>query len=860
MMKTIPQSGEPASSEFEAQQQDFDARAERIRGADESSLLITWVARADGRMLSVADRWLDMMGVAREDATIDAWTALVHAEDVAPLRDAWARATGTSGPFECDYRIRVVDGTWRWMRSRARPSVADDGTALWFGTTEDIHDRKVAELANAQLAAIVSASADAILSYSPEGLIETWNPAAERLFGYAASEAIGQPVSLLIPPGAPEGPRGIFSRSLQGETVRIDTARLAKGGALVDVAITASPICAAGGIIVGVSATFRDIRERKEAERALREREAELARVQRIAGVGGLEVDLRDGFRNRRSPEYLRLHGLPPDAADESHEAWVRRIHPEDRERTEAAFRQAIAGRDCDYSAEYRIITPAGDLRWISASAEIERAPDGKAIRLVGAHLDVTARKRAEAALRESEELLRLALAAASAGAFAWDFETGRLTWSSENAEILGEVSSDAAFDPRTFLARMVHARDRDRVEREALDAHSGGAEAFQIEFRVLHPSRGQRWMLVQGRIERASDGRPRRCSGLNLDITERKRSEESQQILMAELDHRVKNVLATIQAMVRRTATGKGTPQELASVLNGRIAAMARAHTLLASNRWQGASFREIVADEFRPYGVDQISLSGPDIVLTPRAATSLSLAVHELTTNAAKYGALSVPAGRVDVTWSIEAEPAQMRFVWTERGGPPTVPPSRQGFGSTLIARVIRHEFDGSSTFEFLPGGLTCSIVLPLDAIQADGAARQMAGPGMPEADWPVADLAGARILVVEDTSLIALEVEEILMEAGAVVIGPIANLDAALVAAQGEAIDGALLDVNLAGQAVFPVADILAERGIPLVFATGYDAVFALPHRFFGRPRLRKPYAAGDLLRTLAAALHS
>src|SRR6201996_6987874 len=159
----------------------------------------------------------------------------------------------------------------------------------------------------------------------------------------------------------------------------------------------------------GVLVVCREVTNDYLAARALREREAELARVQQVGRIGGLEVDLRTGFQNRRSPEYLLIHGLPPDAVNESHEDWVRRIHPDDRETTEKSFRDAVAGDVTDYKVQYRIIRPSdGETRWIAVRSTIERDSHGKAIRLVGAHSDVTEHVLAEQALRQSEERYRL--------------------------------------------------------------------------------------------------------------------------------------------------------------------------------------------------------------------------------------------------------------------------------------------------------------------------------------------------------------------------------------------------------------------------------------------------------------------
>ncbi|MEA2864327.1 MAG: hypothetical protein QOC84_2283, partial [Bradyrhizobium sp.] len=168
-----------------------------------------------------------------------------------------------------------------------------------------------------------------------------------------------------------------------------------------------SPIDEDDGI-GGVLVVCRDVTTEYFASLASREREAELARVQHIGRIGGLEVDLRTGFRNRRSPEYLEIHGLPPDAVDESHEAWVRRIHPEDRAATEQKFREAIATRARDYTVRYRIIRPSdGETRWILVRSTIERDEQGKALRLVGAHTDITEQVIAEEALRQGEERYR---------------------------------------------------------------------------------------------------------------------------------------------------------------------------------------------------------------------------------------------------------------------------------------------------------------------------------------------------------------------------------------------------------------------------------------------------------------------
>ena len=209
--------------------------------------------------------------------------------------------------------------------------------------------------------------------------------------------------------------------------------------------------------------------------------------------------------------------------------------------------------------------------------------------------------------------------------------------------------------------------------------------------------------------------------TGIVRDITERKRFEERQRLLVAEIDHRAKNLLATIQAMALLTGSDARSVRDYAETLIGRLQAMARAHDLLARDKWQGARLHDLIEGEFAAYvgaDADALALSGNDLLLSPRAAQTLSLVFHELTTNAAKYGALSVPHGRVTIRSSIERAPTgdSLLLTWTESGGPEVAAPERSGFGMVVIQRSIGHDLDGSATIEFERDGLRCDIRVPL------------------------------------------------------------------------------------------------------------------------------------------------
>lgn len=333
----------------------------------------------------------------------------------------------------------------------------------------------------------------------------------------------------------------------------------------------------------------------------------------------------------------------------------------------------------------------------------------------------------------------------------------------------------------------------------------------------------------------------------------ERQRAKERQDLLLAELDHRVKNTLANIQALVRHASRGAATAEAFVADLHGRLRAMAQAHALLSRSRWEGAGLRSLAEEELRPHagaagGAPRVTIAGPEIRLLPKAALAVSLALHELVTNAAKHGALSVPGGRVSLQWRIEAE--MLRLDWEERGGPPVAPPTRRGFGSLMIERSLAYEVGGRSWLEFPRGGVTCRVEIPLRHV-AEAAVFPAAAPG----GGGAARLKGLKVLVVEDAAMIALELETALRAQGAEVMGPFARLEAAQAAIVEQLPDAALLDIDLDGVPVFPLADALAAAGVPLIFTTGYEPRLVLPPRFAAFQVLSKPYRGEEAAAALA-----
>lgn len=348
-------------------------------------------------------------------------------------------------------------------------------------------------------------------------------------------------------------------------------------------------------------------------------------------------------------------------------------------------------------------------------------------------------------------------------------------------------------------------------------------------------------------------------AEGLNVfyrDITERKHAEEHQTLLMREVDHRARNALAVVQSIV--ALTRGDSISDFVAAVEGRIAALARAHTLLAKGKWSGADLAAILGEELAPYrdeAAGRTSLDGPPIRLVADATQPMAMVVHELATNAAKYGALSTPGGRVAVRWQLMAD-GRLRVDWRERGGPPANRPRRQGFGSKMIAMSIANQLDGEIDFQWSPFGLSC--IMTMAAHRIIGTPPLRTSVEMPERPPPqAACFDGKRILLVEDDALLAMEMLGELENLGCLVVGPAADLVSALRFAAAERLDGAVLDVNLRGRESWMVADVLVERQVPHLFTTGYSDI-GRQAAMRGARVLVKPFQRDELTAALRLVL--
>ncbi len=345
--------------------------------------------------------------------------------------------------------------------------------------------------------------------------------------------------------------------------------------------------------------------------------------------------------------------------------------------------------------------------------------------------------------------------------------------------------------------------------------------------------------------------------TGIMRDISERRGAEERERLLAREVDHRAKNLLAVAQSVVRLSRAE--TTDELRKLISGRVLALGRAHSLLAASRWEGADLKTLLCDELTPFaggGSDSIDVGGPEVLLSPAAAQALGMVFHELATNAAKYGALSVIHGKVRVQWKISRrdEAACLHFRWEESGGPIVAQPSRNGFGSTVLKASVEKQLKGTVAQHWNEHGLICEVAVPAGEFAVDGRAASRSKELSHLEALPMPKLRGWRILVLEDETLVAMEIHETLQSAGCEVVGPASRVQEALDLLKAEAIDAALLDVNVAGEMSFPVAQALAEKRVPFAFATGYAREHSLPDHLRHRPVLTKPFDATGLARII------
>jgi PAS domain S-box-containing protein len=537
--------------------------------------------------------------------------SFVHPDDRTDFRQGYLKALQDERDFfEQEFRIVRPNGEVRWVQRRGRLRRGPDGRAQSvLGVALDITERKHAEEANARLASLVSGADDAIIGMRLDGTIVSWNPAAERLFGYRVEEMIGQSLRILFPEDAGAEFETLYARVRAGEHLRYEGVRRRRDGMPVNVSVVVTPVLGKNGSPVGASAIVRDETERKRTEQQL--------------------------------VETLAL-------------------------------------------------------------------------------------------LLQTSSQRKMALAAGGMGIFEVDVGQDRITWSDE---IYAQVGVERGSETLTMadIERFVHPDDLAAARANSAATLAAGG-IYENEFRVVRADGQVRWIYVRAQAS-ASGDKPAKVYGVSMDVTERKEREAHIRFLLSEVSHRSKNLLAVVQAIATQTARSTPSPLSFADDFGARLKSLAASLDLLVQQEWLGASVKGLVHSQLGHYaelGQTRVSFEGPDLMLTPLAAQYLGMALHELSTNAAKYGSLSGPAGRVVISWHVAGQAGKRRLhmTWREEGGPPVEPPTKTGFGSLVIERMAAEALHGEVKHEYPREGVRWTLDADAAAALKDAALKPAPG----------------------------------------------------------------------------------------------------------------------------------
>ncbi|MXQ12626.1 PAS domain S-box protein [Microvirga makkahensis] len=510
----------------------------------------------------------------------------------------------------------------------------------------------------------------------------------------------------------------LFRRALEtGEAFEIEKRYLRPDGSVVWVRNAVSPILDSSGKPDSILAVSIDITGYRNAQQELRESEALKgsildAALDCIVSINHESNIIEWNTAAERTFGYSREAALGRDLAELI-------IPPEFRERHRQGMVHYLAtGKGPVLNRRIELEAVRADGSRFPVELAISPISSGDSPRFTAYLRDITLNKQVEAAQRETEQRLRSTYEHAFTSIAEVD-ASGRFLRVNEQLSIITGYSREELLG-RTFI-EITHPDDRGADLDQFRRQMAGELDAYALEKRYVRKDGSTVWIELSA--SRVDDGSGKPLYGIRVarDITERKRAEEHQRLLINELNHRVKNTLTTVQSIVFQTLRNAPTPEDAQTALSSRLIALSKAHDVLTRESWEAASLHQIVLEAMEPFraqGESRIRVAGPEVRLPPSMALAVAMALQELATNAVKYGSLSNETGKVELRWSLDKTNslAHLHLRWEESGGPPVRPPSRRGFGTRLIERSLAGDLQGEAKIEFALTGVVCTITAPV------------------------------------------------------------------------------------------------------------------------------------------------
>lgn len=681
---------------------------------------VFWISSPDWKeMMYVSPAYEEVWGKPCRELYEDpnSWFDAIHADDKEAV------ALDLSRKCESDYSdpqipvFRVVrpDREVRWISARGFPIRDERGRVVRIaGLAEDVTERiraeGAAQEAENRFRATFEQAAVGMAHIGLDGRFLRLNDKLCEITGYSRTELQSRTFQDITHPDDLDADLAL-ARDLWAGRIpfyRIEKRYFRKDGRVVWINLTASAALDPQGRPEYCIAVIEDISLRKEAE-AVRASEELQRMALSAAKAGAWEYDFTTGAQIW-SPEIYEIFGLDPPRKPPNYEAWLSQcVHPDDRVLF-AHLQEAVKKRDGEFQIEYRSPHPQKGLQWLTSLGRLIRDSDNRPLRAYGLTLNVTEQRQMQEELRANEARLRMAMAAGDIGIWDWDIASGHVSWSENLARFMQMDTFGGTVE--AFRA-LVHPDDRQRVATALKQALAGKSE-YRLEFRMKNSEGKVRWTETRGSVVRDQSGQPVRMIGIDMEITDRKAAEEHQALLGSELNHRVKNLLSTIQSIVTQTLASTGSKEEFRDAFSARLHALARGNDLLIRSNWRPVELTELLhtaLDSFSPRY--RIAVHCEGVRLPPRTALALNLILHELATNAAKYGALSAPQGVVEIDCHhSEEEPGVVVCRWEEKGGPPVQAPEKRGFGSLLIDRMAGSDLGRDAKISYRPEGVECLI----------------------------------------------------------------------------------------------------------------------------------------------------